>query len=120
MTTAPRPEKLQELAKKWRDKSVSARHIQQSILRNCATELEALAASEPGPDAVAFCRVEDVFDNDSTLTQMGAKRGDKLYLRPPVAAQVSEEMVARAMNSWASHYSMRKAIEAALENRHGE
>ena len=30
---------------------------------------------------VQFCRVEDVFNNDSLLAQMGVKRGDMLYTR---------------------------------------
>ena len=39
-----------------------------------------------GVSSVPFCKVEDVFDNDSLLTQLGVKRGDKLYTRPqPVA-----------------------------------
>jgi hypothetical protein len=49
------------------------------------------ALQAPAPkecaSAVAFCRVEDVFDNDSMLAQMGVRRGDKLYAVPqqPVA-----------------------------------
>lgn len=31
------------------------------------------------PPSVAFCKVEEVMDNDSMLAQVGVKRGDKLY-----------------------------------------
>ena len=46
-----------------------------------------LAAAPQPPvvevEPVAFCRVEDVFDNDSMLTQLGTKRGALLYLANP-------------------------------------
>jgi hypothetical protein len=38
---------------------------------------------EPEQEPVAFCKVEDVYDNDSLLTQLGVKRGDLLYTTPP-------------------------------------
>ena len=40
-------------------------------------------------DTVPFCRVEDVsgFDNDSTLAQLGVKRGDPLFTRDIGTAQ---------------------------------
>jgi len=36
---------------------------------------------------IPFCRVEDVYNNDSLLTQLGVKRGDNLYTSPPAGAR---------------------------------
>lgn len=40
---------------------------------------------------VAFCKVEDVYDNDSLLTQLGVKRGDLLYTNPPKRKPLTDE-----------------------------
>lgn len=51
-----------------------------------AYALAALASDTGERGVVAFCKVEDVFDNDSVLAQMGVKRGAKLYTHPPAQA----------------------------------
>jgi hypothetical protein len=56
--------------------ALSYRYIVTSAIEQAI--LSKLSEQEP----VAFCRVEDAFDNDSILAQLGVKRGDNLYTTP--------------------------------------
>ena len=81
------------------------------------------ALAQPEQEPVAFCKVEDVYNNDSLLTQLGVKRGDLLYTTPPqrtwvgLTPQERDEINERVYGAVPHHVAFHAAIEQALREK---